>query len=337
MAARANEIAHESTIDHYQTLMDVAWNFDYEAGVPKVEDLYRRAKDNQWNADHLKWDTMIDPANPIIAADHSMYYRMPFFKKLSKVQQETFGAHSTAQLLSQFLHGEQGALLTAATIAHGVPDVKAKYYAAHASDGRGASRRSVRTLREEDRNRLSDDAVVEAVDRRDAENAELHESHDRHEHDRRGPRARRVQQHVQADRRAVAEIDHVQCDARRIAACIVRPHLPDAVDRANAPRRTRRSGAVRVRRGDDSREGSDRGRSRFPEGARRVRHRRAGLRQRHGGGECARNYARLAARPDPLAEGPDDAGADPCGARHQAYEGAVRSGRRAGRAPIRRF
>jgi hypothetical protein len=110
--------------------MDVAWNFDYEAGIPKIVDLYRRAKDNQWNADRLEWETPIDPASPIIAPDHSMYYRMPWFKKLSKRQQETFSAHSTAQLLSQFLHGEQGALLTAATIAHGVPDVKAKYYAA---------------------------------------------------------------------------------------------------------------------------------------------------------------------------------------------------------------
>jgi ribonucleotide reductase beta subunit family protein with ferritin-like domain len=55
---------------------------------------------------------------------------MPFFQKLSKKQQETFSAHSTAQMLSQFLHGEQGALLTAATVTHGVPDMKAKYYAA---------------------------------------------------------------------------------------------------------------------------------------------------------------------------------------------------------------
>lgn len=130
MAANPKEILSKSTVHSYKTPMDVSWNFDYEAGVPKIEDLYRRAKDNQWNADHLKWDTPIDPSNPIIAHDHSMYYRMPFFKKLSTVQQETFGAHSTAQLLSQFLHGEQGALLTAATIAHGVPDVKAKYYAA---------------------------------------------------------------------------------------------------------------------------------------------------------------------------------------------------------------
>jgi hypothetical protein len=91
---------------------------------------------------------------------------MPFFKKLSTAQQETFGAHSTAQLLSQFLHGEQGALLTAATIAHGVPDVKAKVLRRGRRRWTKRVMRSVRTLREENRDRLSDDAVAEAADRR---------------------------------------------------------------------------------------------------------------------------------------------------------------------------
>lgn len=114
----------------YDTLMKVSWNFDYESPIAKLDDLYARAKENQWNAAELAWDTPIDPSNPIIAMEHSQYGRMPFFGRLSKTQQETFMAHSTAQLLSQFLHGEQGALLTASTIAHGVPDMKAKYYAA---------------------------------------------------------------------------------------------------------------------------------------------------------------------------------------------------------------
>ena len=129
-AVKPQHMVEPQPPDTYQTLMDVAWKFDYQTGVPKLDDLYKRAKDNQWNADDLKWDTYIDPANPIIAPDHSLYFKMPFFKKLSQRQRETFSAHSTAQLLSQFLHGEQGALMTAATIAHGVPDVKAKYYAA---------------------------------------------------------------------------------------------------------------------------------------------------------------------------------------------------------------
>jgi len=114
----------------YETLMQVSWNFDYQGQIAKLEDLYNRAKENQWNAAELAWDTPIDPSNPIIAPEHSQYARMPFFQKLSSTQQQTFSAHSTAQLLSQFLHGEQGALLTAATVAHGVPDMKAKYYAA---------------------------------------------------------------------------------------------------------------------------------------------------------------------------------------------------------------
>ncbi len=131
MAAVIKENQSEAVrSETYETLMQVSWNFDYQGQVAKLDDLYNRAKENQWNAAELAWDTPIDPSNPIIAAEHSQYGRMPFFQKLSTEQQQTFMAHSTAQMLSQFLHGEQGALLTAATVAHGVPDMKAKYYAA---------------------------------------------------------------------------------------------------------------------------------------------------------------------------------------------------------------
>jgi hypothetical protein len=124
------EIVESPVSETYSTLMNVAWNFDYTGAVMKLDDLYNRAKENQWNAADLAWDTPIDPSNPIVASTDSDYARMPFFARLSDQQRETFTAHSTAQVLSQFLHGEQGALLTAATVAHGVPDMKAKYYAA---------------------------------------------------------------------------------------------------------------------------------------------------------------------------------------------------------------
>lgn len=117
--------------DLYRNPMEIAWTFDYALGKGKVEDLYKRAKQNQWDSDELlPWDTKVDPSNPLIADRSSMYPQMPFFKKLSKSQQETFIAHSTAQLLSQFLHGEQGALMTAAAVTHSVPDANAKLYAA---------------------------------------------------------------------------------------------------------------------------------------------------------------------------------------------------------------
>ncbi len=120
----------QDLVDSYKTLTEMSWNFDYDSNIPKIHDLYNRAKTNQWNADDLAWDTVIDPSNPIMQRDNTQYSEMPFFKRLSQSQQETFTAHSTAQMLSQFLHGEQGATLTAATITHGVPDIKAKYYAA---------------------------------------------------------------------------------------------------------------------------------------------------------------------------------------------------------------
>lgn len=127
---RESDDRKQELVDSYKTLMEVTWNFNYETDIDKVKDLYTRAKNNQWNADELNWDVTIDPSNPIMRRENTQYYDMPFFKTLSAAQQETFIAHSTAQMLSQFLHGEQGALLTASTITHGIDDVRAKYYAA---------------------------------------------------------------------------------------------------------------------------------------------------------------------------------------------------------------
>ncbi|HXQ14266.1 MAG TPA: ferritin-like domain-containing protein [Caulobacteraceae bacterium] len=117
--------------DIYRHPMDIAWTFNYELSGDKVEELYKRAKQNQWDSDeYLPWHIDVDPSKPLINARSDIYHQMPFFKKLSKSQRETFTAHSTAQLLSQFLHGEQGALMTAACVTHSVPDATAKLYAA---------------------------------------------------------------------------------------------------------------------------------------------------------------------------------------------------------------
>ena len=117
--------------DYYDTAMQIAWKFSYDVSDEKLEDLYRRAKQNQWDSDEqLDWSVEVDPSRPMVNEEQSTYCRMPFFQKLSKSQQATFNAHSTAQLLSQFLHGEQGALMTAAAVSHSVPDAAAKLYAA---------------------------------------------------------------------------------------------------------------------------------------------------------------------------------------------------------------
>jgi len=120
-----------STLDAYKTPMEIAWQFDYDIGIEKLQKLYSKAKQNQWDGEQaLDWSVEIDPSKPIVGEDRFTFHKVPFFQRLSKTQLETFTAHATAQLLSQFLHGEQGALMTAAALTHAVPDYESKLYGA---------------------------------------------------------------------------------------------------------------------------------------------------------------------------------------------------------------
>ena len=131
MTAPATPRLDWQMLDTYKAPMDVAWQFDYAIDIEKLRALYSKAKQNQWDAEtQLDWSVEVDPSKPIVGEDRFIFFRVPFFKRLSKTQREAFTAHATAQLLSQFLHGEQGALMTAATLTHAVPDYEAKLYGA---------------------------------------------------------------------------------------------------------------------------------------------------------------------------------------------------------------
>ena len=119
------------TTDAFKTPMEICWQFDYAIDIDKLRNLYSKAKKFQWNGEEdLSWDVEIDPSKPIMDESRFAFDRLPIIQKLSKSQRETFTAHATCQLLSQFLHGEQGALMTAAALTHAVPNYEAKLYAA---------------------------------------------------------------------------------------------------------------------------------------------------------------------------------------------------------------
>jgi len=119
------------TADVLEAPMEIAWQFDYAISIDKLRNLYSKAKRLQWDAERdLDWDVELDAGKPIIDEGRFAYDRIPFLKKLSETQRETFRAHVAAHALSQFLHGEQGALMTAAALTHAVPDYEAKLYAA---------------------------------------------------------------------------------------------------------------------------------------------------------------------------------------------------------------
>jgi len=119
------------TADVLKTPMEICWQFDYEIDSEKLKNLYSKSKRQQWDAEqHLDWSLEIDPSKPLVDANQNGMAQIPIIQQLSDSQRETFMAHSTAHLLSQFLHGEQGALMTASALTHAVPDYEGKLYAA---------------------------------------------------------------------------------------------------------------------------------------------------------------------------------------------------------------
>jgi hypothetical protein len=120
-----------STSDRYQAAMDVVWQFDYQIDIHKLRDLYSKAKRLQWDAEqNIDWERDIDPSKPLVDDARAAVMQIPFMQRLDPSRKEAFNAHNSAYLLSQFLHGEQGALMVAAQQVHAVPDYEAKLYAA---------------------------------------------------------------------------------------------------------------------------------------------------------------------------------------------------------------
>ncbi|HXQ23001.1 MAG TPA: ferritin-like domain-containing protein [Candidatus Acidoferrales bacterium] len=121
----------DTATDRYQAPMDIVWQFDYAIDIHKLRELYSKAKRFQWDAEQqIDWDQAIDPSKPLIDEDRSAVMQLPFMQQLDARRKAAFNAHNTAYVLSQFLHGEQGALMVAAQQVHAVPDYEAKLYAA---------------------------------------------------------------------------------------------------------------------------------------------------------------------------------------------------------------
>ncbi len=119
------------TADVLKSPMEICWQFDYAIDIDKLRNLYQKAKQNQWDAAvDVDWDHPVDPSKPILDEGQFLFDRLSVIRDLSPSKREEFTAHMTCHLLSQFLHGEQGALMTAAALTHAVPDYEGKLYAA---------------------------------------------------------------------------------------------------------------------------------------------------------------------------------------------------------------
>jgi hypothetical protein len=118
---------------------DTLFTWDYEKGArPKLNRLYEKAKTSQWNAEtDLPWDTPVDQEAVVVAnalnqggLNAGADLTGTPFEAWGDREWIEFGVQSQNWTLSQFLHGEQGALLCTARIVENVPWIDAKYYAA---------------------------------------------------------------------------------------------------------------------------------------------------------------------------------------------------------------
>ena len=107
------------------------WQFEYETNDPGLDDLYERAKSDQWNVSvDIEWDKGIRDDSDIFKRAETQVTRTRFFSTLSEQTQSDFLANQAAYTLSQFLHGEQGALLCCGQLVNSVPNIEGKLYAA---------------------------------------------------------------------------------------------------------------------------------------------------------------------------------------------------------------
>ncbi len=120
---------------------DAIFTWDYERSRPALGKLYEKAKSSQWNGDtDLPWETEVDPERdiatspmtPTVAGLASVGIDLSGTALASwdDVQWRAWAVQRQNWTLSQFLHGEQGALVCTAKIVETVPWIDAKYYAA---------------------------------------------------------------------------------------------------------------------------------------------------------------------------------------------------------------
>jgi hypothetical protein len=114
---------------------DVHFDWTYPADQPEMAELYRRAKLGQWDSDSMPWHIDVDPYNdevPLIpeAFLDASGLATELGTKFTTKELADIRYSVTCWLLSQFLHGEQGALFAACQVTEAVQFFDGKMYGA---------------------------------------------------------------------------------------------------------------------------------------------------------------------------------------------------------------
>ncbi|MGW3951313.1 ferritin-like domain-containing protein [Streptomyces sp. NPDC004752] len=108
------------------------FSWEYDDGRDRLLALYQKGKDKQWDGmRRIDWDIDVDPYDALGTPDEAMtLYGTRHWAKLTDRDKGELRQHFASWQFSQFLHGEQGAMICAARIVESVPDLDAKFYSA---------------------------------------------------------------------------------------------------------------------------------------------------------------------------------------------------------------
>ena len=130
IAAKLTEDNIQDIIEIFKTPLEGSYNWDYSSIDGRIRKLYRLGKELNWNQEtDLNWDQNYPKDQSPNDISFNPFAGYAPFETLSEEQKLRFGWHYQAWTLSQFLHGEQGALLVASQLVSCAPTFDAKLYA----------------------------------------------------------------------------------------------------------------------------------------------------------------------------------------------------------------
>jgi len=124
--------AHPARTDEVRAAMNAIYNWNYEPEIDQVRTLYANALERQWIAlRDLDWERGIDKEafTREVSVGGLPVSETRFWQSLPAETQWEIGRRSASFMLSNFLHGEQGAMMVAAQLVSAVPHMDGKFYA----------------------------------------------------------------------------------------------------------------------------------------------------------------------------------------------------------------
>ena len=132
MSTRIYSLPTDQTQWHVPGGATTIFNWEYDVMRDRLLALYEKGKEKQWNTNtRLDWSIEVDPGSERNGPDYYIpIYGSDMWERMDEKARRELRHHMGAWINSQFLHGEQGALVCTAKIVQTVPDIDSKFYAA---------------------------------------------------------------------------------------------------------------------------------------------------------------------------------------------------------------